>query len=151
MKATLFWHGQFVSTSNSFKYWRGWVSDVDGSWHFYYQFGRMSGYGKAGSSRVGCTQTGSKLLAESTLRDKVYSKGRKGYVGKWYYDCDLAGFDFPLDVAYLDWQLPTLQTMPIITKSKVAKTPAQVMGVQPDDDVLAERRSPLSIGWRLDV
>lgn len=149
MEAVLFWHGQFVSVSaNSFKYWRGWVSDVDGAWHFYYQFGRMSsGYGRAGSSRVGCTRMGGEALAKSMLRDKVYSKTGKGYAGTWYYPGALEGLDFPLDVSPLDWQLPQWKMTPMKTAAKPRQKPA----VAQPDDTPAERRSPLSIGWRLDV
>lgn len=149
MKAILFWHGQFVGVSiNSFKYWRGWVSEVGGEWQFYYQFGRMSGYGKAGSSRVGCKRANGRSFAELLLCDKVHSKRGKGYSGKWYYPCNLSEFDFPLDVAPLDWQLPVTQ----VVQMKVVVRPKQKPATagQPDD-VPAKKRSPLDIGWRLDL
>ena len=149
MRAVLFWHGQFVGVStNSFKYWRGWVSEVGGVWHFYYQFGRMAGCGKAGSSRVSYKRAKGRSFAELLLRDKVDSKRGKGYSGKWYYPCDLSGFDFPLDVAPLDWQLPVTQVkqMKVVVRPKQKPTAA----VQ-SDDAPAKHRSPLSIGWRLDL
>lgn len=149
MKAILFWHGQVISASvNSFKYWRGWVAEVDDAWHFYYQFGRMAGNGGHGSSRVGCKRTGGESLALSLLRDKVYSKTGKGYAGTWYYPDALLGFDFPLDVPPVNWQLPKMHVMQMQLVAKPRQKPAVA---QPDDDALAERRSPLNIGWRLDL
>ena len=147
MEAILFWHGQFVSAAaNSFKYWRGWVSEVGDAWHFYYQYGRMAGNGGYGSSRVGSNRAGGRAQAESTLRDRVYNKTGKGYIGDWYQQNALEGFDFPLDVAPRNWQLPQWKVTPM----KAAAKPKQKPAVAQPSDTPAERRSSLSIGWRLD-
>lgn len=153
MKALLFWHGQYVDQfANNFYYWRGWVAELDGKWHVYYQEGHLAYSPGAsppgGSSRIGSVIQSCQANAEILLRERVECKVFRNYVGTWCEAAVLTHWVFPLCIPHRDWQPPLSGLAPRSAKESMD------CAIPPNDrGKVNECQSPRSlfdIGWRLD-